>query len=76
MNVMGKPLTDQLRQAIAQSGMTRYEIAKRTGVSEATLSRFYTGTRPGLSMQALDALGECLGLKIVSTRKTSKRKSR
>jgi transcriptional regulator with XRE-family HTH domain len=71
---MGKPLTDQLRQAIANSGMTRYAIAKRTGISEATLSRFVTGTRAGLSMQALDALGECLGLKIVSGRKPSKRK--
>jgi transcriptional regulator with XRE-family HTH domain len=71
---MGKPLTDQLRQAIAQSGMTRYEIAKQTGISEATLSRFFTGARAGLSMQALDALGECLSLKIVSGRKSSKRK--
>jgi transcriptional regulator with XRE-family HTH domain len=73
---MGKPLTDQLRQAIAQSGMSRYEIAKRTGISEATLSRFFTGVRPGLSVQALNALGEFLRLKIVSTRKPNKRKGR
>jgi transcriptional regulator with XRE-family HTH domain len=71
---MAKPLTEQLRQAIAQSGMSRYEIAKRTEISEATLSRFFTGTRAGLSMQALDALGECLKLKIVSTRKRKKGK--
>jgi transcriptional regulator with XRE-family HTH domain len=72
--IVAKPLTDQLRQAIEDSGLTRYEIAKRTGIAESTLSRFVTGRRAGLSMQALDALGECLGLTIVSRRKPSKGK--
>jgi len=58
-----KRLTDQLRQAIDASGMTRYRIAQETGVSEATLSKFYLGQR-GLSMEALNALGECLQLTI------------
>lgn len=70
---MAKTLTDQLRQAIEDSGLTRYEIAKRTGIDQATLSRFVT-RKLGLSMEALDALGECLGLSIVSTRKPTKRK--
>jgi transcriptional regulator with XRE-family HTH domain len=56
-------LTDQLRQAIDDSGLTRYRIAKETGISEATLSKFYLGQR-GLSMEALNALGECLQLTI------------
>jgi transcriptional regulator with XRE-family HTH domain len=56
-------LTDQLRQAIDDSGMTRYRIAQETGISEATLSKFYLGQR-GLSMEALNALGECLQLTI------------
>jgi transcriptional regulator with XRE-family HTH domain len=73
---MAKPLSEQLKQAIAKSGMTRYEIAKRAGISEATLSRFFTGARPGLSFQALDRLGECLGLSIVSKRKRRKRKGK
>jgi transcriptional regulator with XRE-family HTH domain len=61
-------LTDQLRQAIDDSGLTRYRIAQETGVSEATLSKFYLGQR-GLSMEALNALGECLQLTINVGRK-------
>jgi cyanate lyase len=61
-------LTEQLRKSIDDSGLTRYRISKETGVSEATLSKFYLGQR-GLSMEALDALGECLRLSIVLGRK-------
>ena len=63
-----EPLTNQLRRAIDDSGMTRYRIAQETGVSEATLSKFYLGQR-GLSMEAMDALGECLQLEIKLGRK-------
>ena len=65
-------LTDQLRQAIDDSGMTRYRISKETGISEATLSKFYLGQR-GLSMEALNALGECLELTIQLGRKPDKK---
>jgi transcriptional regulator with XRE-family HTH domain len=65
-------LTDQLRDAIDGSGLTRYEIAKRTGIDESALAKFYNGRR-GLSMQALNALGECLELDIVSRRQPSKK---
>jgi hypothetical protein len=61
-------LTDQLRKAIDDSGLTRYRISKETAISEATLSKFYLSQR-GLSMEALDALGECLQLTIVLGRK-------
>jgi transcriptional regulator with XRE-family HTH domain len=63
-----KTLTDQLRQAIDQSGLTRYRIAQETGISESTLSKFYLGQR-GLSMEALNALGQCLELTIHVGRK-------
>lgn len=63
-----RTLTDQLRQAIDDSGMTRYRIAQETGLSESTLSKFYLGQR-GLSMEALNALGECLQLTIHLGRK-------
>lgn len=66
-----KMLTDQLRQAIEESGLTRYRIAQETGISESTLSKFHLGQR-GLSMQALNALGEFLELKIVMGSKPSK----
>ena len=67
-----KKLTDQLRQAIDDSGLTRYRIAKETGIGEATLSKFYLGQR-GLSMDALNGLGECLELTIISRRKPNKK---
>jgi transcriptional regulator with XRE-family HTH domain len=59
-----KKLTDQLRQAIDDCGLTRYEIAKQTGIDESALAKFYNGHR-GLSMEALNALGEFLELKII-----------
>jgi transcriptional regulator with XRE-family HTH domain len=63
-----KTLTDQIRQAIDDSGLTRYRIAKETGISESTLSKFYLCQR-GLSSKALDKLGECLQLTIYLGRK-------
>lgn len=65
-------MSDQLRQAIDDSGLTRYRIAKETGISESTLSQFYNGRR-GLSMESLNALGEFLQLKITLGRKPEKR---
>jgi transcriptional regulator with XRE-family HTH domain len=61
-------VSDQLRQAIDDSGVTRYRIAQETGISETALALFYNGQR-GLSMKALNALGEFLQLKIISGRK-------
>jgi transcriptional regulator with XRE-family HTH domain len=61
-------LTDQLRRMIDASGMTRYQIAKETGIDESALAKFYIGKR-GLSMEALNALGECLQLTLISKRK-------
>jgi transcriptional regulator with XRE-family HTH domain len=61
-------LTDQLRQVIDDSGLTRYRIAKDTGISESALAQFYNGHR-GLSMEALNALGEYLQLTIHLGRK-------
>lgn len=62
------PLTNQLRAAIDQSGLTRYRISKETGISEPSLSKFYLGQR-GLSMDALNALAECLQITIHVGRK-------
>ena len=63
-----KQLTDQLRHAIAECGVSRYEIAKHTGIDESALAKFFNGHR-GLSMEALDALGLFLELEIVMHRK-------
>ena len=66
------PLTDQLRRAIETCGETRYAIAIATGVDQSTLSRFVNGER-GLSMEAMDALGEYLELEIVTKRRPPKK---
>jgi transcriptional regulator with XRE-family HTH domain len=70
---MAKPhakLSDQIRQAIVDSGETRYRISKATGINEAAQSKFVHGER-GLSLESLDALAEYLHLEIVM-RKPSK----
>jgi cyanate lyase len=63
-----KLLADQVRQAIDDSGLTRYRISKETGISETALALFYNGQR-GLSTNALNKLGECLQLTITLGRK-------
>ncbi len=66
-------LTDQLRQAIDDCGLTRYQIAKATGIDESALAKFYNGHR-GLSMDALNALGEFLQLTITLGHKPGPKK--
>lgn len=68
-------LTDQLRRAIEGGPKSRYQIAKETGIDEATLSRFvhYKG---GLSMDGLDAIAECLGLSLTTATKPRGKKGR
>lgn len=60
---MGEPFSDQLRRAIRDCGMTRYAIAVRTGIDQASLSKFMTGER-GLSLAAIDKLMDAMGLEI------------
>ena len=65
---MGKKrvtLTDQVRQAVDESSMSRNAIAKATGIDKGALSRFMSDNR-GLSLATLDALGEVLGLRVVA----------
>ncbi len=57
-------LSDEIREAVKASGMSRYAIAKALGIAESTMSRFMSG-KGGLSMEYIDLLGELLGLHIV-----------
>ena len=59
-----KKLSDEIREAVLTSGMSRYSIAKALGVAESTMSRFVNG-KGGLSMEYFDRLAELLGLHIV-----------
>ncbi len=67
---MGKKrvkLSDQVRRAVDESGLSRYAICKALGMDQAIMSRFMTG-KGGLSMAKLDALADLLGLRIVADR--------
>jgi DNA-binding phage protein len=57
--------SDQLRRAIERSDKTRYRISQETGVSQAVLSRFMH-QKVGLSMETVDLICECLGLRLVA----------
>ena len=65
-------LTEQLRAAVAESGMTLGELTRATGIDKSALSRFVNGER-GVSMEAMDALGQCLGLRIVADKTNTKK---
>ena len=57
-------VTDQIRRLVETCGLTRYRIAKLTGIDESALTRFMSGER-GLSAKALDKLGEVLRLEVI-----------
>ncbi len=66
-----KPLSEQVRWAIGQSGMSCYRIGKLAGIDKGGLSRFMAGTG-GLSMESLDRLAIVLQLRIVAGVKAGK----
>jgi plasmid maintenance system antidote protein VapI len=58
-----KKLSDQLRAAVDNSGLSRYRICRDIEVPQSSMSRFMAG-KSGLSLEVLDRLGELLGLTI------------
>ena len=67
-------LTDELKAAITTADKSMGQIARESGIDIATISRFIHG-KGGLSIEGLDAIGKCLGLRIV-TDKPRKTKGR
>jgi transcriptional regulator with XRE-family HTH domain len=63
--------SDQLRRAIDESGMSRYAVCKAIGVHQSTMSKFMNG-KGGMSIQALERLGELLGLHVTVKRSKGK----
>ena len=68
-------LSEQLRRIVADSGKTLGQITRDTGIDKSALSRFVNGER-GVSMEAMDKLGEYLGLRIVKATKSRAKKGR
>jgi transcriptional regulator with XRE-family HTH domain len=58
-------LSDEVREAIEDSGMSRYRICKELGMDQATMSRFMHG-KQGLSLEDLDALAALLDLHVIT----------
>jgi transcriptional regulator with XRE-family HTH domain len=54
-------LSEQIRQAVDASGLSRYRICKTLGIAESTLSRFMSD-KGGLSMEYIDALADLLDI--------------
>ena len=57
-------MTEVLKAAIEQSGVSRYRIAQDTGILETSLSRFVRG-ETSLRLDKADVLAAHLGLKLV-----------
>jgi plasmid maintenance system antidote protein VapI len=61
-------ISETLRRAILDCGISPYELAKRTGVDQGVLSRFINSERD-LRLQTADRLAPELGLELVARRK-------
>ena len=68
-------LSDELRQAVERSGVSRYSIWQQTGIDQGSLSKFMDGER-GLGLESIDKLAELLGLHIVAKPEPSRSKGR
>ena len=70
-------LLDQIRQAIEDSGQSRYAISQATGIDQAVLSRLANG-KGAMSYDTLERLCDFLDLEIIvrPKAKTSKRTSK
>ncbi len=66
---MGKPFSSLLRQAILDSGQTRYALGFKCGVDQAVLCRFVAG-KSGLNLATVDKLVEGLGIEVKVRRTT------
>ncbi len=60
-------VVDQLRQAIVDSGLTQYRIAKDTGVPQPVVNRFVSGER-GITLDTAAKLCKYLRLRLARDR--------
>ena len=56
--------SDQIRDAVNASGLSRYAICKAIELNQGAMSRFMAGNS-GLSMDVLDRLAGHIGLEVV-----------
>lgn len=63
-----KPVSDELRRAIRESGMSMLAVARAAKLDKASLSRFLSEER-GLRLETIDELCVMFGLRLVQARK-------
>lgn len=63
-------MTKVLKAAIKESGLTRYRIAKDTGIDQAALMRFVRG-ETSLRLDKADVLAAYLGLELTRIQQPS-----
>lgn len=56
-------ITTQLKTIIKTCGISRYELSRQTGVTQAALSRFVNHER-GLTLASVDRLAKYLGIEL------------
>ena len=56
-------LTSQLREAIAESGLSMYRVAKEIGASYAVVYRFVSETR-NINLETADRLADFFGMRL------------
>jgi transcriptional regulator with XRE-family HTH domain len=68
-----KSFSDQIRNAVDRSGMSRYAICSAIRLDQATMSRFMS-RKAGLSLAVLDKLADWIGLDVVARPESNKGK--
>ena len=58
-----RSFTDQMRQAIRDSGLSQYAIWKACGIDKGNLSRFMKG-QGGLGLELLDRIASLIGMTV------------
>ena len=66
-------LAEQLRAAFAESGLSRFELARRASISYAIVHRFIGGDRD-IALRTATKLARVLGLELRRTRRLPSRK--
>ncbi len=64
-------LSDQLRKAVLESELSRYEISQRTGIAQSILSRFVHSSA-GLSLANVDRICDLLGIDLTNAKRKGK----
>jgi transcriptional regulator with XRE-family HTH domain len=59
-----KTFSNQIRDAVNGSGLSRYRICREIRLSQSTMSRFMAG-ESGLRLDVLDRLAALLGLTVM-----------